>query len=426
MPVGRHPGAGPGLQQAIGDAGPLVVQPEGVPLDASSASVVVKGPPESRRGDTAEERLATYSPRMTPPPIGRATQLNAWSLRAPTRRPAERSAVIRDSFAIENDRFRRQTSLVSKDVGIVVGTPPAEVGAWLAGRSASSRRVYAAALEAAARAVGQDVKTIDWARLDPAALEYIREQLRDAGRSPSWVNLALSAVRSLVRHLWRQGLVPDERRARIDDVAGARGKRELPGRHVETHELAAIAKACAVDRSLVGLRDVAIIGLAATTGLRRAELVGLDVGDVNLDTGRGVVRGKGDKRRAIYVTNGALDALRDWAAARGPQPGALFVRLIRNVGGSHRVTGDRVSVQTIVDTLKRRAREGGIEAIRPHDLRRTVAGELLDAGTDIVTVARLLGHANVQTTARYDRRPEHVVAAAAAKMKFPYRKRADV
>lgn len=67
-----------------------------------------------------------------------------------------------------------------------------------------------------------------------------------------------------------------------------------------------------------------------------------------------------------------------------------------------------------------------MDRIRPHDLRRTVAGELLDAGTDIVTVARLLGHANVQTTARYDRRPEHVVAAAAARMKFPYRKRADV
>lgn len=85
------------------------------------------------------------------------------------------------------------------------------------------------------------------------------------------------------------------------------------------------------------------------------------------------------------------------------------------------MTDHRVSVQTIVDTLKRRARESGVDPIRPHDLRRTVAGELLDAGTDISTVARLLGHANVQTTARYDRRPEHAVAAAAAKIRFPYR-----
>jgi site-specific recombinase XerD len=300
-------------------------------------------------------------------------------------------------------------------------TPPAEVGAWLAGRSASSRRVYAAALEAAARAVGRDVVSMDWAGLEPAALELIREELTAAGKSPAWVNLALSAVRSLVRHLWRQRLVPDEQRARLEDVKASRGSRLPRGRHVEAHELAAVAKACAKDGSVVGLRDVAIIGLAATTGLRRAELAALELADVEQTTGRLVVRGKGNKQRAVYVTNGALDALRDWAAARGPQPGALFVRLVRTPGGRHHVTDHRVSVQTIVDTLKRRARESGVDPIRPHDLRRTVAGELLDAGTDISTVARLLGHANVQTTARYDRRPEHAVAAAAAKIRFPYR-----
>jgi integrase len=317
--------------------------------------------------------------------------------------------------------FKGTLRAVSTVFQAPASTPPAEVGAWLAGRSASSRRVYAAALEAAARALGRDVRTVDWAALDPATLEFIREQLREVGCSPSWVNLALAAVRSLTRHLWQQGLVPDQRHARIQDVASTRGRREATGRHVEAHELAAIAKACASDESLVGLRDVAMIALAATTGLRRAELVALDLGDVNLETGRAVVCGKGDKQRAVYVTNGALDALRDWAAARGPHPGALFVRLVRNAGGGHRITQDRVSVQTIVDTLKRRARESGVDPIRPHDLRRTVAGELLDAGTDISTVARLLGHANVQTTARYDRRPEHAVAAAAAKIRFPYR-----
>jgi len=142
---------------------------------------------------------------------------------------------------------------------------------------------------------------------------------------------------------------------------------------------------------------------------------------MDLATGRIVVRGKGNKQRAVYIANGALDALRDWAADRGPQPGALFVRLVRTPGGRQQMSEDRLSVQTIVDALKRRARESGVDPIRPHDLRRTVAGELLDAGTAISTVARLLGHANVQPTARYDRRPEHAVVAAAAKIRFPYR-----
>lgn len=142
--------------------------------------------------------------------------------------------------------------------------------------------------------------------------------------------------------------------------------------------------------------------------------------DVDLATGRIVVRGKGNKQRAVYATNGALDALRDWAAARWPQPGAMFVRLVRTSGERHQVSEDRVSVHTIVDALKA-PRESGVDPIRPHDLRRTVAAELLDSGTDISTVARLLGHANVQTTARYDRRSEHAVDAATAKIRFPYR-----
>lgn len=123
----------------------------------------------------------------------------------------------------------------------------------------------------------------------------------------------------------------------------------------------------------MGLRDVAIVGLAATTGLRRAELADLDLATVELATGRVVVTGKGNKQRAVYVTDGALEALRDWAGARGPQPGAMFVRLDRRPGGKDHVSGHRVSVQTVVDTLKRRARESGVDRIRPHDLRRTVA-----------------------------------------------------
>jgi site-specific recombinase XerD len=87
------------------------------------------------------------------------------------------------------------------------------------------------------------------------------------------------------------------------------------------------------------------------------------------------------------------------------------------------VTGDRLTTGGVRDLLSRRAVGAGIEdEIRPHDLRRTVAGELLDAGTDLAMVARLLGHANVSTTARYDRRPESAVASAVPKLRFPYRR----
>jgi integrase len=130
---------------------------------------------------------------------------------------------------------------------------------------------------------------------------------------------------------------------------------------------------------------------------------------------------KGNKERAVYVTNGALDALREWIRTRGMEPGPLFVRLVRRPGGEHIVTTDSLSTQSIADILARRAREGGVDTLRPRDLRRTVAGELLDAGTDIATVARLIGHSSVTTTQLYDRRPEAAVAVAAGKIRFPYR-----
>ena len=83
------------------------------------------------------------------------------------------------------------------------------------------------------------------------------------------------------------------------------------------------------------------------------------------------------------------------------------------------VIGQRMTGQAIRDVISRRAQEAGIEHASPHDLRRTFVSDLLDAGVDITTVAKMAGHAYVQTTARYDRRGEAAKRKAARSLHVP-------
>lgn len=283
----------------------------------------------------------------------------------------------------------------------------------------TGKRSQTQVLGVIAALLGHDIYTLDWSKLRYQHTAAIRSRLIGAYK-PATVNKFLSAIRGVLKQAWLLGQMSAEdyhRAAELDSVINE----TLPaGRDLSRGEIRALLNDCLKDDSNIGVRDGAIIALLAAGGLRRQELVTLELDDYNPESGQLLVKGKRQKDRYIYLDNGAFDAMADWIHVRGDQPGALFLAI--NKSGAIRQGQGMVS-QSIYDMLKKRAESAKIKNFSPHDLRRTLAGDLLDEGVDIVTVSKILGHSSVTTTGRYDRRGEEVKKKAAGTIHIPYRKR---
>lgn len=256
--------------------------------------------------------------------------------------------------------------------------------------------------------------------LSKRAVQAYKAHLQAQGYAPATVNVALSAIRRLALEAADNGLLSERVAAAIRRVGNVRAEVVPAGRDIAPGELVGLMRACADDHSPAGVRDAALIGLLYVTGMRRAEAVALALVDYVPESGAVTIRkGKGNKQRVVYITNGATEALGDWLRVRGDDPGALFCPV--NKGG--RVAVRQMTGQSVRRMLEKRAGAAGIDALTPHDFRRTTVGDLLDAGADIVTVQKILGHASPTTTARYDRRPEETKKRAAGMLHLPYFKR---
>jgi integrase len=294
---------------------------------------------------------------------------------------------------------------------------------YLASLSAGSRRTMTQALNAIADMVmpGSDLTTFPWHMLRFQHTKAIRSKLAEQ-YSASTANKMLAALRKTLKQSRRLHQISSDDYADavdIDPVRGSGAKQAETGRHLGAGELAALLRACD-DGTKAGTRDAAIITVGYICGLRRSELVALTVADVDLDKQTLTIRhGKGNKHRVVPLANGALYAVGDWLHIRGTWAGPLFIRIRR---GDH-LEHEGLTDQTILRVLDKRAEEAGVKKFSPHDLRRTFAGDLLDAGADIVIVQKLMGHSSVTTTAGYDRRDAQAKKAAVNKLHVPYRRK---
>lgn len=291
---------------------------------------------------------------------------------------------------------------------------------YLAGLAPSSRDTMRRALDIIAYVMTPNAPSnfsaFPWHLLRFQHTAAIRSELA-ARYSHTTANRMLSAMRGVLKAAWKLGMMSADEYQKAASIERVIGETVPAGRSIPSGELVALLNTCEPDAA--GIRDAAIIAILYACGLRRAELVNLDLAHYERtpDGGRLLVHGKRNKQRYVPVVDGAARALADWLAVRGDESGSLF----HVVGNRNR--GGRMTTQAVYAMLRTRAAAAGISAMSPHDLRRTFVGDLLDAGADIVTVQKLAGHSSVETTARYDRRDEKAKAAAVARLHVPYRRR---
>lgn len=152
------------------------------------------------------------------------------------------------------------------------------------------------------------------------------------------------------------------------------------------------------------LRDLAIVDMLASTGMRVGELVLLNREDINFEERECVVLGKGNKERIVYFDARTKIHLQNYLAARTDCDSSLFVGL--------RIPHQRLSIGGVELMLRMLGQELSIQKVHPHKFRRTLATTAIDKGMPIEQVQRLLGHQRIDTTLHYAMVKQHNVKQA--------------
>ena len=248
---------------------------------------------------------------------------------------------------------------------------------------------YARDLKAIASAAGR--RGIDgWEALDASDVRAIIAEQHRGGIGGRSLARRLSALRGLYNHLIKLGRC-DGNPAR--DILAPRDGKSLPAT-LDPDEVDRLLTRTLADPMIC--RDLAMFELMYSSGLRLAELVGIDLADLDLSVGQVRVTGKGGKTRDLPVGQHAVRAINQWLGYRRSLPGASD----RAVFLSSR--GKRIAPRTVQMRLKKLAESQGLDRdCYPHMLRHSFASHMLESSGDLRAVQELLGHADIGTTQIY-------------------------
>lgn len=258
---------------------------------------------------------------------------------------------------------------------------------------AHERRLSPRTLDAYRRDLGTfltDCPETDPARITSQQVRRFAARSHQSGASGRSIARRLSALRTFFEYLLREGVIGANP---ATDVSAPRAGRKLPS-VLDADQTARLLDGRPGDD--LEVRDLAIMELIYSSGLRLAEVVTLDLPRLDLAQGLVEVTGKGRKTRLLPVGRMARARLRDWLRVRGqwtePDETAVFV--------SRR--GQRLGARAIQQRLARWARRQGLDRrLHPHLLRHSFASHLLESSGDLRAVQELLGHSDISTTQVY-------------------------
>ena len=240
----------------------------------------------------------------------------------------------------------------------------------------------------------ESVPSPAWRELKPDHFRrYLFEQMK-AGLAKPTVRLHFAALRTFFRFLSERHALPDNP---LKQVQLPKLDRKLPVVLNPKQIDALLAAPLTMEKSdkapaWMPQRDAAILELFYSSGLRLAELAGLDVRSIDPYSESVRVLGKGRKERVVPVGAIALEAIQKYRHVAGVNTGPLFINKSRR----------RLSSRSVWLTMKRYLAHAGIPSnLSPHKLRHSFATHLLDAGADLRSVQALLGHASLSTTQIY-------------------------
>lgn len=232
------------------------------------------------------------------------------------------------------------------------------------------------------------------AEVTPLDLRAFVASLHESGYAKSSIARRLACLRSFFRFAQREGIVETNP---AKPLRNPRPDRKLP-HFLTTDEIAKLLHAPPLSTSL-GARDRAILETIYSAGLRVSELVGLNDGDLDVESGLIRVRGKGKRERLAPLGSYAIKAIQRWVSKRvlaADEEQELLAPLFTNRFGR------RLTTRSVARMLEKYLKLQGLDLrTSPHTLRHSFATHLLDRGADIRSVQELLGHKSLVTTQIY-------------------------